>query len=388
MRASRVVVALAVAGLVPTLAACGGQKAQEPGQPTAATAFVVGARANMPPPRLDGDAREAVDRAVEQQALVSVIVADGQPAVAESTWLRIRGANDVARQQSRKENREAVERAVAGVRADGEETDLLTALDLAARELSAIDGEREIVVVDSGLSTSGPLDFTEDGMLDAEPADVVADLESADVLPDLCGTRVTLQGIGDTALPQEAMGVAQRRHLIDIWTAVLEASCSDDVSFVEVQLRGAPYEDVPPVTPVPLPQVVECTTSTVVLSGGEVAFRPDTAEFRDRSAARTVLEPIAAQLVRGQLEARVTGTTANLGSMEGQRQLSRQRAEAVLAELVALGVPPGALQAVGAGSDFPQYVQDGGPEGPLDPAAAAQNRKVFIELLEGVFSCG
>lgn len=385
--ARRLAAGLALAALLPAVTACGNSDVAEPTAPTAATAFVVGARGNMPPARLDGEARAAVERAVDSQAMVSVIAVDGQPAVADSSWLRVTGANDVAREKSRQENRAKVETAVTGVRAEDEETDLLGALDLAAREVRSVEGAREIVVVDSGLSTTGPLDFTRPGMLDAEPADVVADLEAADTLPDLCGIRITVQGIGDTAEPQDPLGIAQRRHLLRIWEAVLGASCAADVTIVERQISGAPHDDVPDVTEVPLPEPVQCTATTIILTGGEVAFLPDSADFRDPAAARAVLTPVSQQLTGGGLTATVTGMTANVGPLRGQKTLGKQRAAAVMAELVALGVPGSSLEARGVGSDFAEYVPDGGPEGPLDPAAAAQNRKVVIALVKGAFDC-
>jgi outer membrane protein OmpA-like peptidoglycan-associated protein len=384
----RLLAGLIAVGIVPTLAACGAAgQAAELAEPTAATAFVVGGRGNMPQPRLDGDAREAAARAVDAEAMASVVVADGKPSVLDSRWLRITGATSHARDATRQENRAKIETGIRSARADDEESDLLAALDLAAREVSSIDGPREIVVVDSGLATAGEIDFTQPGLLDAEPEDVVADLQASDMLPNLCGIRVTVQGLGDTASPQDPLDIAQRKQLIRIWEAVLLASCAEDVSIEQRALGGPAYDDVPGVTPVPLPEPVRCSAGTVVLSGGEVGFRPDSAEFSDTAAARAVLAPIAAQMVRDGVTATVTGTTANWRPIDGQVTLSSQRAQTVVDELVALGVPRESLSAEGVGSNFPEYVPDGGPEGPLDPAAAAQNRKVIIQLLQGAFTC-
>jgi outer membrane protein OmpA-like peptidoglycan-associated protein len=341
----------------------------------------------MPPPVLDGKASDALEDAVDAGAVASVIVADGEPESEGSIELVVTGANPVAEQKSRKQNLDKIVNAFREVRAGDEESDLLTALSQAERTVREVDGTHAIVAVDSGLSTTGPLDFTVPGMLDAAPAEVVTTLRAARTLPDLAGITVTLQGLGDTADPQQRLTIAQRDNLIAIWEAVLEASQAERIVIEAKPLIGTPSDGLPWVTPVELPEPVRCETDVVVLDGGDVAFEPDSAVFRDPSAARTVLEPIARQLVEGDLTALVTGMTADVGPMPGQIDLSRRRAQAVADVLVGLGVPPGALTATGVGSDFPGYVPDHGPDGELLPGPAAENRKVTITPTKGTLVC-
>jgi outer membrane protein OmpA-like peptidoglycan-associated protein len=125
----------------------------------------------------------------------------------------------------------------------------------------------------------------------------------------------------------------------------------------------------------------------VVLTGGDVTFRPDSADLLDPAAASATLEPIARKMISGGLRATLTGTTADVGDEAGQRQLSRQRAQAVLDLLVGLHVPAGRMTAVGLGSDFPGYVRDHDRAGHLVPWAAAANRKVTVQLLGGRVTC-
>jgi outer membrane protein OmpA-like peptidoglycan-associated protein len=372
-------------GMVTGLAAC--DDYTPPDEPQGATVFVLGARNNMPAMRLDGSAVDAVLRTVDEQRQASIVIADGTPTVDWSEWLVIRGGNSTARQVRLQDNQRALEDAVRAARAQDQETDLLSALSLASREAGAFEEPREIVVVDSGLSTTGPLDFTRPGMLDADPDEVVAELEAADMLPELCGITVTVQGLGDTAPPQDPLSIAQRKRVTGIWEAVLGASCADEVVVVEVPLKGEPDSSLPPVTAVLLPEPTTCDRGVVVLAGGEVAFQPDSAVLLDPSAAHDVLEPIAEQIVGRRLTATVTGTTADWGPMAGQMALSQDRAQAVVDVLVDLGVGRDQLRAEGVGSDFPAYVADGGPEGPLDPAAAAANRTVVLTPRGGTLVC-
>ena len=70
---------------------------------------------------------------------------------------------------------------------------------------------------------------------------------------------------------------------------------------------------LPPVSPVSFEVRLSCVADTVVLSGGDVAFLPGSAEFKDAEAARSLVGPIAEQLISGQASARLTGTTADVG---------------------------------------------------------------------------
>jgi outer membrane protein OmpA-like peptidoglycan-associated protein len=228
------------------------------------------------------------------------------------------------------------------------------------------------------LSTVAPLDFTEPGLLDSDPTELATSLAAAGELPDLAGAAVVFQGLGDTADPQPTVGRAQRRNVIAIWTAIAEAAGASEVLVEETPLDGPAAPGLPDVSIVPPGSSVECTPGSVVLTGGDVAFTADSAEFVDPQAARETLRPIAEQMVAGRLTATVTGTTARVGDGGGQQRLSEERAQAVAEELTGLGVPAASLTVVGLGSEFPGYVADHDAAGNLIPAAAAANRKVVI----------
>ncbi|WP_347060150.1 OmpA family protein [Blastococcus sp. HT6-30] len=334
-------------------------------------AMVVGAHSNMPPTAVGGVAEQVLTNAVRTRSAVSVVVADGAPFVLDAEQS---GTAGVA-------NREALDEALTSAAARTPETDLLTALGLGAAEIASADGRRTVLVVDSGLSTTGALDFRREGLLDADPADVVGSLQAAGALPDLSGVHVVFQGLGDTAAPQPSLGEPVRRQLADLWTAVALAAGALDVSVERTPLVGEPVAGLPPVSLIGLGGGVTCTQSTVVLDGGAVAFQADTSAFQDAAAAAAELQPIADRMRAAGVTATLVGTTADVGDAEGQRRLSEQRARAVADLLGGLGVPAERLTVVGLGSDFPGYVQDRDASGTLDPAAAAQNRKVTIELV-------
>jgi outer membrane protein OmpA-like peptidoglycan-associated protein len=350
-------------------------------EPTGGLAIVVGARSNMPPPGLTGQAVEAREDALVSQAYLSVVVADGAPFQMDGAGvLAARDENDVVKEQDRDRNRQGIDAMLAEARAETPETDLLAALDLAARGISSAPGGHTLVVLDSGLSTVDPLDFRTPGLIDADPLELANSLKVAGELPDLTGVEVVFQGLGDTAAPQEELRRPQRQSLIHIWVAIAKTAGAKSVEVEESPLSGQPDADLPLVTEVSFGDGLACEGNTVSLTGGDVAFEPNSANFKDRAAASAVVEPIAKQLMSGGMSARLAGTTADVGDKAGQVQLSEQRAQAVLDLLVRLGVPAERLTAVGLGSDFPGYVFDHDPEGNLIPDAAAVNRKVIVTL--------
>src|SRR6185312_15148474 len=99
---------------------------------------------------------------------------------------------------------------------------------------------------------TAPLDFRAAGMLDAQPAEVVAFLTRADALPDLRNKQVVLIGTGDTAAPQQPLDTAARRRLVDLWSAIATASGASCVQAVERTVSGDAAEGVPAVSTVPV----------------------------------------------------------------------------------------------------------------------------------------
>ncbi|SDH48207.1 OmpA family protein [Pseudonocardia oroxyli] len=346
-------------------------------------ALVESGRQGSPEPVLDGRARDLVmghvlsGRGGPQLTLVSV---EGEPRVVAAHAFSSDAGNDAALADDRAAFLRGVEEAVAGLRAGTAEADPLGALALGAR--AARQGT--VVLADSGLQTVAPLDFRQTGLLDADPADVVEHLRAQRRLPDLTGVTVVLSGIGDVAAPQLALDSGRQGRLVAIWSAIATAGGAacvdvDRTPRVPAAVTGTPEVGI---VEVPPPANPDLKSSTLVLPDDEqVGFRRDTADFRSPDAARAALRPVAEWLTaHPDTAVSLTGTTARVGDLPGQRRLALQRADAVKAVLVDAGIAGERITTAGVGSEFAGYTPDHDATGTLLPAEAARNRTVLLEI--------
>lgn len=355
--------------------------------PVGPMAFAVSGRANSPEPGLPQSVQDAtvsvLTRSVDQnyRPRITLINVDGRPTAAGSDTFSTDAGNGIAAEDDRNKFLGQFGQALTNLRAQQPEVDVLSALDLAGRSAG---GQRPgtVVLVDSGLSTVAPLDFRQKGLLDSPPADTVAALKANNQLPGLQGETVLLAGLGDVAAPQGALSPAQRGSLVALWTAIARAGGASCVAVVNEPRSGDAPDGVPPVSVVDLPPPPTITPgqATALPDDNSVGFQPDTAEFRDRNAARGVLTPFAQFLQQSPTRRlALTGTTARAGTQQSQVDLSTRRADAVKALLVELGAPADRITTRGVGSQFPGYVNDVGPDGHQLPGPASQNRTVIVQ---------
>lgn len=359
--------------------------------PVGPLAFAVSGRSNSPEPGLPQAVQDAtvstLTRAVDEgyEPRVTLVNVDGRPVSAGSETFSSDAGNGIAAEDDRNQFLNGFGEALTGLRAQTPEVDVLTALDLAGRSAgSGGQGGRPgtVVLVDSGLSTVAPLDFRQRGLLDVPPAETVEALRANNALPGLQGATVVLAGLGDVAEPQPALSPAQRSSLVALWTAIATAGGASCVAVVDEPRGGEAPSDAPAVSvvDVPPPPTITPGQTTALPDDNSVGFQPDTAEFRDRNAARAVLTPFAQFLTESSSRRiALTGTSARAGTEAGQVDLSTRRAEAVKALLVELGAPADRISTRGVGSRFPGYVNDVGPGGRQLPGPASANRTVIVE---------
>ncbi|MEU7934839.1 OmpA family protein [Micromonospora echinofusca] len=352
-------------------------------QPEQPLSLAVGARANSPTPVLSPDIESLVRGAAKAGKPVSIVQVDGRVDVdLDGRVFSTRGQNPNKRAKDLEAWIAGLHRRVGQMRAAEPEADVLKALDVAAAQVSQ---GGTVVLMDSGLQTTPPLDFRTAGLLDAAPGEVVGFLRANKALPDLTGRSVLFVGVGDTAAPQAELDVARRRQLIAMWTAIANAAGATCVETREMPAGPTAAPRTPPVSLVPvspLPTFTPCG-KTVLGDQGSVGFIPDSDRFRDPEAARRTLAGLAELLKRPGVRVELIGTTSSWGTERGRLALSRQRAGAVARVLVELGVPEGRITTRGVGNNWPELEEDRDKNGSLLPGPAARNRSVIVRI-----SCG
>ena len=348
--------------------------------------LVVGARANSPEPTLPPEIQGLVREAAKQSSRIQIVRVDGEPTVAVDATFRTNAQNDPLRRRHLDTFVSQTLAAAAGLKPKKGEADVQGALTVAAR--ATPDGGT-VVLLDSGLSTTGQLSFLGGAMFGVDPAEAVKYLQDQQLMPDLTGRSVVLVGMGNTANPQPALDENLRSRVTALWhtiTTKANAACVHDLDTVAGRTSVDTTVPVTVVSLPPRPSFKPCGT-TILADSDTVGFRPDQAVFRDPAAARATLEGLADQLRKGTQLAKLTGTTSSGptaigGNSEAARiTLSLQRARAVKDVLISLGVPADRLTTEGAGSHWPNRVNDRGPDGNLLPGPAAQNRSVVVELI-------
>jgi outer membrane protein OmpA-like peptidoglycan-associated protein len=346
--------------------------------PRAAVAFVGSGRANEPAPRLSSAARVLTSRLVDTNAPVAVVSTSSSPGVVFEGTMGSNAANDVALDADRAAAPDVVQTAIQARPSIGE-VDLVGALLVAARWVNA-HGGGSIIVTDSGLSTAGPVDYSQPGVLAAAPGEVAAFLRRQAALPPLEGITVAFTGLGDTADPQSPLPERFRRALTAQYLATARAGTADCVAVDPTPVSGAATPGAPRVALVAAPKAPTFTGGTVVLDESQLAFQPGKAVFASPTEATATLSSLVPTLAATTAIIEVTGTTADWGSQQYQRRLARARCLAVTSALQRLGIPRERMRVIALGSDNPWHVPDHAEDGSLLPGPAARNRSVRLTL--------
>ena len=391
---SRIIVCTLILSMVNGLAGCASSNDWVAAERTA-VCYVLANTANSQGLNLNSPmVQDVIYTTVRNYGYISIINADGIPDVVLASSFDI---DDKYKKASAErldmDARAKTTNLIAGMQsviAIDPEVDYLAALTLAVRTLSSLEGydSKTIVVIGTGLSTTGVLDF-QNNLISAEPSTIVELLEEKDEIPNFDGITVYWQQMGDVAAPQQTLTSAQRNCLQKIYGGIVEAGGGtfiyNDIIANPVN-EGASY---PAVTPVELPadipisfepdildseEVENIFTEPVVLTEDQVTFIGDKTEYLYPEEAESVLKPIADFLMRNDVTILLCGTTAGDGNSAYTMELSQARAEAVKQSLVDLGVDPSHIIAVGLGSTDPWHVYGI----PTSDKAASCNRKVVL----------
>lgn len=313
---------------------------------------------------------------------VTLIVSDGQPFVAEKFQINGNEKNLSKKKKAQLASQQAdqiLEKAKQ-ITAFTPEVDLLSSLQLADRSLSEANGKKQLLVIDSGLSTAGKVNFNsklleETGM----EKQLYKFLDEEKELPGLDGVDVLWMGLGDTAGQQEACPAAVRDTLKKVWETVLTGAKS--VTFSSAVPGNEPERDLPSVSVIKFPE--DKVFEPVVFDNKTLMFQADSTELADISAAKAVLLPMANELKDNRIQISIFGTTASVGSNTSCIAFSEARAQTVKDILVDMGLPEDQIAYVkGLGYENIFHTDDLLPDGTLDPLKAERNRSVIVMSID------
>ena len=347
--------------------------------------FVVSVHANAAAPDLTPVLACRLGATIRAGAPVGIITVDGTPNVlVPPTVFDIKANNPNAAQSKIKAAEGAVIRAIQETKANSNGDDLLGALHLAADSAATSTPKvGQLIILDSGLPDTGSLKMTDPGMTQADPKEVVDFLSqsgalSADSFKDL---SVQLVGFGYVTSPQKTLSTGQSDRVKQIFTAVLTAGGAKvDVVAYPRKGPGPKTQYTTKTVEVEASQVFEPSAGKTFVFGdtSPLRFQPNRAKFIDSKAAEAALAKLAAWIAPGtKHHITVTGTTAS-GDPVWCKQLSEERAAAVMEALVRLGANTSAIEPRGAG--YAANPPDHDTSGHFDPAAAALNRTVVINV--------
>lgn len=337
-------------------------------------------------PAVVQDEADLITSTVAHGGDVALVIGDGTP-----RWEMLHASStkspanncDVMVADAEKVTRLAAQ-AVSSARADANGNDLVAAIDLAA-QVATSKHYSTIYVQNSGLSDQGALNFSLPGYLQADSADITSLREVQDSCIDMQGLTLILAGIGQT-VDREPIPRTTREHIQETWKGHFE-DCGATTQLLSTPRLAVDDLDTPySRAPVHVPAA---TAPTLPADGGagtvelpEVRFVSGQAALSDPEAARQVLDPVAVWLVQHPgAQANVLGRTDSSGSQDANYALSDKRATTVAAELTR-NHPELAdrVTTTAQGENAPGRLPDELGDGSLDPANAAANRVVVIEI--------
>lgn len=336
---------------------------------------------------------DAVSDTIGNYGFISVISVDGLPSlIAADSYDIPEQYKNAAKSKLRADAENKAHNLmmkISEVKADDSEVDTLEALRTAVRSFASAEegASRKIIVVDTGWSTTGLLDFG-NNLINAEPSAVAEMLAEKDAIPDLTGTTVIWQQLGDVAEPQQELSPGQTLALEAIWQAIIEKGGGSFKCSATVPNEGSVGGSLPGVSTIELQmeepvkfdeskvETEEISFDAPVIFGEEqIQFKGDSDEFVDIEKALSCIRPVA-DYMNGHpgFNLLLVGTTAGDEDNQYVRELSYARASAVKKTLVELGISEDRIMVKGLGNHDPWHIYGVGTEGEL----AAQNRKVVM----------
>ena len=331
------------------------------------------------------DVKKELNKTVAAEAFLAIVLADGNPQSA-STTITLQSTNETRR---RNEIRDDVDSILeTDFVAQSPEVDIFKAISKADNALAqAPDNglENLVMIIDSGISTTGAINFTDSITHNAllNPSSLVNALQEDGELVRLSHIdKVVWYGLGLTCGDQEDPKPGTQEAMKGLYRTVFEAAGVDLPENNEEVFKACdevpPEIELPSVTVVDMPRVSLDENGKPTLKGDKLEFDEGnsslvfefgTSEFSDSAKAEEELRDCINQLIDfpGQ-HVVVRGYTDATGLPDANQILSEQRAAAVAALLESAGVNSSQITVEGKGESTKFDTDE-------------RNRRVEIELV-------
>ena len=275
---------------------------------------------------------------------------------------------------------------VCASRAQTGEVDLLSALNNAANELRAHNNGSKMVinVVSSGLNSTGLLVGSSD-LVNADANDIASQLANMGALANFADITVHFYGLGQSS-GEQVIPNSVAAKLQSLYPTLVEAGGGVAIVEPDVLTRLNCDSELPNVSTVDFaqdsltfPHLERNQSAQVVLNETVLAFVGDSAEFIDPDKATATLAELASTIMDNHgATVLVEGYTAASPAFSSDElvDLSQRRAEAVREALVAAGVSPGFIEAIGHGDEGATSMDTG----VFSESAAKNDRRVVVTL--------
>lgn len=352
------------------LSGCGSKEEDESISPDGAhnVALVYAERSNSAAAlKKNNEIETELKRAVAAQGFLAIVRADGNPQ-SYSTTVELTSTNDQRKKNEIKDDVKSVLDEF-DFSAQAAEVDLFKALSKVNSTFSQAPNnglENLVIIIDSGISTKGCINFTESETRNAllDPSTLVDSLRKQGELAKFEHIdKVIWYGLGQAADPQASPVEGTKEAMKGLYRAFFEAAGvtlpEDDGEVFKTCDDVTPKEGLPSVTVVAMPRIPLDENGKPILIGDKLeldesnsalTFAFGTSDFTDSAAAEESLQQYIDQLVDfPDLHVTIYGYTDATGSPEVNQKLSEERAATVGALLESAGVKASQITTEGKG---------------------------------------
>lgn len=352
--------------------------------------LLLGIRNNSKAPDLK-KAEEEIKGALKSQGNLGLTLIDGSPKLVKSfespkpkVMLTPSKKQDILNTQF-----EEIKTFIDGLRPQAPECDILKAINISADNLADRGGVKSLVIMDSGLSTTGLLDFRSADVASLKIDEIIGALQSKKAIPNLEGVDVSWYGMGQTTDPQIEPSSEYKYVLEELWTAILKEAGAKSVHIARESLEDVELDrsDFPKVSPVDCKleeSIIASLDEPMVFGQEKIKFKSDSAELlTDKKDVEARLKPIVDFMnENSQEKILLAGTTAKYGRQKSCEDLSLKRCETIKTILVSKGIEEARIRLLGLGYENPFYQNDLKADGSQDEVLAVKNRTVIVMSLK------